>query len=95
MPRAVKLDNETMQKAIWNTIVQMKKGEISTKVGNSIISGCKAIMYGNQLTAQQKKVDELEKLVENMEQLKDLQQNGVTSLSELPPYEVKYSDLEE
>lgn len=95
MPRAIKLDTETMKRLLVSVAKNVKDGELKPSQGNCMISAYRAVIYGNQVIAQEERNKLEQALLEHMERLEECQNGGATSVSELPPQEVKFSNLEE
>jgi hypothetical protein len=78
MPRAFDMSTRNIQKQLVKAISDVRDGTIDTKTGNTMISGYKAIMYGNQLQAGEERLEVDRRLAENMEALNEYIRNGGT-----------------
>lgn len=78
MPRALDLNTKTVQRLILKTVKDVQDGEIDTKKGNTMISGYRAILYGNHLKATEERIEIDRRLAENMEQLNSFISRGGT-----------------
>lgn len=78
MPRATDLSTKTIQKLILKTVKDVQDGAVDTKKGNTMISGFRAVLYGNHLKATEERIEIDRRLAENMEQLNHFISQGGT-----------------
>ena len=58
---------EEVRKTLSRVINMSANGEMDTKAANTIINGCNAVLSSIRTDEQQRKIDQLEKLLEEAE----------------------------
>lgn len=71
MPRAPKTDNKTMQRLLLGVASEVRKGTLDKGKANTMIAAFKAVMYGNQLNNNERRLVADEQLVEYQKQMID------------------------
>lgn len=69
MPRAPKTDNKTMQRLLLGVASEVRKGTLDKGKANTMIAAFKAVMYGNQLNNNERRLIVDEKIAEYQEKL--------------------------
>lgn len=66
--RALKLSTpQEVRHALTKTVNEIRSGQLSPQQGNAIITGCNAVLSSIRLDEQEKKIAELETMLEQKE----------------------------